>query len=68
MLEMMRLAESTDDHTVVHSPESVHKRSVMVAQLFEAVDFLHRQKVAHRDLKSDNILLHMEHEGADNKM
>lgn len=32
----------------------------MVLQLLEAVDHLCRQGVAHRDLKSDNVLLELD--------
>lgn len=31
--------------------------SLMVLQLLEGVDHLYRQGIAHRDLKSDNVLL-----------
>ncbi|XP_042347971.1 serine/threonine-protein kinase PINK1, mitochondrial [Plectropomus leopardus] len=37
--------------------------SLMVLQLLEGVDHLCRQGVAHRDLKSDNILLEFDSEG-----
>lgn len=45
------------------SNENVHIRSVLVAQLFEAILFLYEQRVAHRDLKSDNILLQLNDAG-----
>lgn len=37
--------------------------SLMVLQLLEAVDHLCRQGVAHRDLKSDNVLLEFDSDG-----
>jgi PTEN induced putative kinase 1 len=43
--------------------ENMHKRTVLVAQLFEAIAFLYEQRVAHRDLKSDNILLQLDEVG-----
>ncbi len=40
----------------VSTPSRSHS-SLMVLQLLEGVDHLCRQGVAHRDLKSDNVLL-----------
>ncbi|CDQ72999.1 unnamed protein product [Oncorhynchus mykiss] len=37
--------------------------SLMVLQLLEGVDHLYRQGIAHRDLKSDNVLLEFDSEG-----
>lgn len=37
--------------------------SLMVLQLLEGVDHLFRQGVAHRDLKSDNVLLELDSDG-----
>ncbi|XP_056129400.1 serine/threonine-protein kinase PINK1, mitochondrial [Lampris incognitus] len=37
--------------------------SLMVLQLLEGVDHLYRQGVAHRDLKSDNVLLEFDSDG-----
>ncbi|TRY71343.1 hypothetical protein DNTS_016583 [Danionella cerebrum] len=37
--------------------------SLMLLQLLEAVDHLCRQEIAHRDLKSDNVLLEFDHMG-----
>jgi serine/threonine protein kinase len=44
-----------------------HKRNywtgrIMFGQLLEAIVFLHEQQVAHRDMKSDNILLDFDDE------
>ncbi|CAJ1084519.1 serine/threonine-protein kinase PINK1%2C mitochondrial [Xyrichtys novacula] len=46
----------------VTSP-SRRQGSLMVLQLLEAVDHLCRQGVAHRDLKSDNVLLEFDSDG-----
>lgn len=40
--------------------KQVRTQTVLVGQLLEAINFLHEEKVAHRDLKSDNILLDMD--------
>lgn len=40
----------------VSRPGSIHG-SMMLLQLLEGVDHLCKQGIAHRDLKSDNILL-----------
>uniref|UniRef100_A0A8C7YU46 Serine/threonine-protein kinase PINK1, mitochondrial n=1 Tax=Oryzias sinensis TaxID=183150 RepID=A0A8C7YU46_9TELE len=39
------------------------QRSLMVLQLLEGVDHLCKQDVAHRDLKSDNVLLEFDSDG-----
>lgn len=36
---------------------TVRTRVLLIAQLLEAIRFLNEQKIAHRDLKSNNILL-----------
>uniref|UniRef100_A0A3Q3IEW2 Serine/threonine-protein kinase PINK1, mitochondrial n=1 Tax=Monopterus albus TaxID=43700 RepID=A0A3Q3IEW2_MONAL len=48
------LEVSTPDH---------RQASLMVLQLLEGVDHLYRQGVAHRDLKSDNVLLEFDSDG-----
>ncbi|TNN44718.1 Serine/threonine-protein kinase PINK1, mitochondrial [Liparis tanakae] len=45
------------------SPPGRRQGSLMVLQLLEGVDHLCRQGVAHRDLKSDNVLLEFDSDG-----
>lgn len=45
------------------SPPGHRQGSLMVLQLLEGVDHLCRQGVAHRDLKSDNVLLEFDCDG-----
>lgn len=45
---------------LAESMPSRRQRALMVLQLLEGVDHLCRQGVAHRDLKSDNVLLELD--------
>lgn len=45
---------------LAESTPSRRQRALMVLQLLEGVDHLCRQGVAHRDLKSDNVLLELD--------
>lgn len=58
--EAMMLPE---DKRSTYERQITRQRSAMVAQLFEAINFLSTEKVAHRDLKSDNILVEMDISG-----
>ncbi|CAJ0960226.1 unnamed protein product, partial [Mesorhabditis belari] len=50
-------------HEYLQLPVSldVHRGTVMLAQLLEGVTFLHKNCVAQRDMKSDNVLLEFDH-------
>lgn len=45
---------------LAESTPSGRQQALMVLQLLEGVDHLCRQGVAHRDLKSDNVLLELD--------
>ncbi len=51
---------SLKDYLLSEKPTS-RTSMIMLTQLLEAVEFLFKNKIAHRDLKCDNILLNLEH-------
>lgn len=58
---------SLKDYLIENQPKASTSIS-MLTQLLEAVDFLVKSNIAHRDLKCDNILVSLEYGKKNNKI
>ena len=58
---------SLKDYLIQNQPKASTSIS-MLTQLLEAVDFLVKSNIAHRDLKCDNILVSLEYGKKNNKI
>ena len=61
-LVMKKYDMTLREYLQVNTMPSKEISLLLSSQMFEGVDFLMNQGIAHRDLKSDNLLLDLSHE------